>query len=528
MAARPTTRTLVTFSEIFDRADERLALPEREPGDRGVRAGGAERRRQVGELVAALLHLGQEPAQGGHGLGPVAAGVVHQDDRAVAVLGRGALDDRVDAGALPVLTVGVVHDGEVAAAADVLGDRPGLVVHRVGERGVRGPEQRGADAGRARQHQLVLRELPVDAAGGLEGEVGVVEGVQPDLVPLVDHPLHEVRVARGHGAGDEEDAVGVVLLQLVQDPRGPDRVGAVVERQDDLVIGYPERRCFLALRAGVDDRSAFEDLVRHLGGGSGRLDAVVGEDLAVHVSAQHEHGEQGHKKERRKQIAHGKSAPDGPLLLPVVSAPRNGGCHLLNAFFGCTGDSEGSGEAGGLSSTGGSAVTDGDGSPVGCSETGLPGTTGLEDVPVRGGLPDAEAEALAPGTGRTAGRGGGAARGGRSGVAGDRGGGGGGGTGALGHGWRRSGRAGPRPLPRASPPARRGAARERWSSRRARRPRASRRTPRRSRRAPSPRAGTSCCDGRSRRRTPGRRTGPEGWVQRVARRADDRVRPVGR
>lgn len=109
--------------------DPGLALPQAGAGDLGVRAGRAESFGEGVELVAPRLEPGQEPVQGPHRLVAVAAGVVHQDDRAPAALGRGVADDPLDAGPAPVLAVGVVDDGEVAPAADVLGHRPGGVVH---------------------------------------------------------------------------------------------------------------------------------------------------------------------------------------------------------------------------------------------------------------------------------------------------------------------------------------------------------------------------------------------------------------
>ncbi|MDH6226583.1 hypothetical protein M2169_003553 [Streptomyces sp. MJP52] len=230
---------------------------------------------------------------------------------------RGAADDLVDAGALPVLAVGVVEDGDVAAAADVLGDRPGAVVHGRGEGGVRGAEERGADARRAGERQLVLGELPVDARPGLEREVGVVEGVQADLVALVDHAPHEARVAGGHGAGDEEDRVGVVLLQHVQHLGRPLRVRAVVEGEDQTVVGHAQP---LGLPGtGVDDGTALEDLLRHPVGRGGRLDPVVGEDLAVDVAAQHQHHGHDDQEQRGQQEAQGQQR-GGPTAWAASAA----------------------------------------------------------------------------------------------------------------------------------------------------------------------------------------------------------------
>jgi hypothetical protein len=303
-----------------DGADEGLALPQLRSGDRAVGAGHAERLREVGEPVAALLHVGQEALQGRDRLGAVAAGIVHQHDGALGALGGGALDDRVDAGALPVLGVGVVEGGDVAARADVLGDRPGLVVEGVREGGVRRTEQRGADARGAGERQLVLRQLPVDAVGGLEGQVRVVEGVQADLVALAHHPFDQVRVARGHGAGDEEDGMRIVPGESVEDLRRPDGVRTVVEGQHEPLVGHAER-LGVVLVASVDDGTAVEYVLGDLVRGGRGPDAVVGEDLAVHIAAQHEHREQRDEEEHGKQIAHGQSAAYDALGAPPSRSP---------------------------------------------------------------------------------------------------------------------------------------------------------------------------------------------------------------
>ncbi|MFC8224738.1 hypothetical protein [Streptomyces sp. NPDC057287] len=77
--------------------------------------------------------------------------------------------------------------------------------------------------------------------------------------------------------------------------------------------------------------------------------------------------------------------------------PREtGGVIYWAPSCGCTGDSEGSGVTGGLSSAGGSGLADADGSPDGVVVAERPGAAGAEDAFSRGGLTDAEAEALAP------------------------------------------------------------------------------------------------------------------------------------
>ena len=84
MIARPTTRTPVMLSEAWTRKIHALPFHRSTPVDRGVRAGRVEGLGEVVEPVALVLQLGQEPVERLHGLVAVAAGVVHQDDRALA------------------------------------------------------------------------------------------------------------------------------------------------------------------------------------------------------------------------------------------------------------------------------------------------------------------------------------------------------------------------------------------------------------------------------------------------------------
>ena len=60
------------------------------------------------------------------------------------------------------------------------------------------------------------------------------EGVIADLVTFVVHALHDAYIVLGDLADHEEGALDAVLVQDVEDARGPDWVGAVVEGDGDL------------------------------------------------------------------------------------------------------------------------------------------------------------------------------------------------------------------------------------------------------------------------------------------------------
>ena len=245
MTARPTTRTPVMLSDAWTRKTHALPFHRSRPVT-GVCALGAS------SASVRLSNCSPWPA--------VRAGTVSSAStvwrrsppesciRTIAPLPPLGVARRMislDAGLAPVLAVGVVDDGDVAAACRCTRSpaRTGCPWRR---------RRRSTAAGTAR---CGCRPRPRAPAGSgtapsrrgflrLVGEVGVVEGVQADLVALVDHAPDQVRVAGGHGAGDEEDGVRVVLLQHVEDLGGPGRVRAVVEGEDEPVVREAQaRRC---------------------------------------------------------------------------------------------------------------------------------------------------------------------------------------------------------------------------------------------------------------------------------------------
>ncbi len=65
-------------------------------------------------------------------------------------------------------------------------------------------------------------------------DVGMGEGVVADLVAFAIDALHDADVLLGLFADHEEGALDVVLLEDVEDLRGPLGVGPVVEGERDL------------------------------------------------------------------------------------------------------------------------------------------------------------------------------------------------------------------------------------------------------------------------------------------------------
>lgn len=89
------------------------------------------------------------------------------------------------------------------------------------------------DAGGPGEGELGEGKLPVDRVLGLRGQVGVGEGVHPDLVSRADEVPYELGVAGGLPSGDEEGAGHVVPVEDLLDPGRPGGVGSVVEGQHD-------------------------------------------------------------------------------------------------------------------------------------------------------------------------------------------------------------------------------------------------------------------------------------------------------
>ena len=174
---------------------------------------------------------------------PVAAGVVHeQSDRSAVELRQRDLrgqDGRRGAGLAGPAPVRPVERVVVVAGdgmPQLLGPGDGerlIGVHRVRPAVVRGAQDAGPASGQRRQQ--VVR--PVDLEPGLPGrrhaEVGVRQAVVRQQMPLADDPADELRVLRAGPAGDEERGADVGAAQDVEQLRGPLRVRAVVEGQQD-------------------------------------------------------------------------------------------------------------------------------------------------------------------------------------------------------------------------------------------------------------------------------------------------------
>ena len=98
----------------------------------------------------------------------------------------------------------------------------------VSPQGVRHRRGRTPSASRAARARSVSR-LDPPARG--ETVAHVVPAVEAHLVPVGEHRVDQVRVGPRARGDDEEDGPRPAARELREDPRGPHRVGAVVERQ---------------------------------------------------------------------------------------------------------------------------------------------------------------------------------------------------------------------------------------------------------------------------------------------------------
>ncbi len=232
------------------------------PGGEGRHDFGASLADELGDgddLVAVRAEGFDEDGERVDGGLAVASAVVEKDDGAARpgalVLCSDLAEDAVGdllrglAGVLvPVVGVDFVADDDVAEALDTV-DGSGLVVG-VGflVDGVRRTEVEGLDAELGGEEALGKVELKVSLAFGDFADVGVSEGVVADLVTFTVDALHDADVLLGFFADHEEGALDVVLLEDVEDLRGPVGIGAVVEGERDLA------RVIAVLTYGVGER----------------------------------------------------------------------------------------------------------------------------------------------------------------------------------------------------------------------------------------------------------------------------------
>ena len=159
------------------------------------------------------------------------------------------VDDRLDAGPLPVLGIDVQPDRDVAAVLRLERGADFVGGGRLGVAEIGRAEQLERAAGERLEQPLRRVELDVGFGVRRARQIGVRVGVAADLVPLGDDPFEQTALGQRILADDEEGRGHALALEDVEDLRRPLRVGPVVEGQRDFVAR--DSRC-----AGPDTGSA--------------------------------------------------------------------------------------------------------------------------------------------------------------------------------------------------------------------------------------------------------------------------------
>ena len=174
-------------------------------------------------------------AERGDRLASIAAAVVKQDDIPARTPIENCLNDSLSAELFPVVGVNVQSRGDVA---EIGGDADGHELvggRRLGVAEIRRAKECGTSIENSLEQSLVRVELEPRHERRREREIGMREGVIPELVPLGQYPPRERNVALDARSDQKESRRRVTRRQRVEYRRRPARIGAVVESQRDLV-----------------------------------------------------------------------------------------------------------------------------------------------------------------------------------------------------------------------------------------------------------------------------------------------------
>ena len=260
--------------------------------------------RDGAELEAPQAQVVDHPSHRCDRLGPVAATVVQEDDGAVAAGRLGAGDDSLHAGASPVLAIAVGEGDEVAEPGSAQ-DGVGLGAREaVRGRRVRRSQECRSHAGRSGQGGLRQRELEVLAPFGQCAQLGVGEGVRPNVVSLCELPSDELGVGHHLGTHNEKRRQHLLLPQEVEELGSPRAVGTVVEGEGDR---HRRRGRAVQVAAGVGDQRARRCRRRHARR-NGRRPA----DLAAGVALDEQSDEQGCHEDADEDPVRARLPPGEP------------------------------------------------------------------------------------------------------------------------------------------------------------------------------------------------------------------------
>ncbi len=260
--------------------DQRRARQSLAAGGRHVAGRHPQAAGHGGEPVALGAQPGDDDRERGDGLPAVSAPVMEHDDGAPAAgRNRGGHDPR-DSGPGPVSGVEVGQHHEVPVQAGLPGRAPVRGGQRVRLRGIRHPQQPGANPGRPGERVLGQRQLEARTPPR-GGEVNVRVGVRAHLVAVTQLLAHQARVTGRMRADHEERRGHPVPAKDREDAGRPGRVRPVVEGQRDGPGGH--RVTAHASAGHPDDRAAAGDRGRRGCGMRSRV-RLVGAALAEHAA----------------------------------------------------------------------------------------------------------------------------------------------------------------------------------------------------------------------------------------------------
>src|SRR6267143_1070392 len=207
-----------------------------------LRARFSDQVRNGNELVALCAKRVDNLRQRGKGLAAIAAAVVQKNNIAFVLLPQDAVNNLFSGDGLavlqaPVIRIDALADNQVSELLGIGKLRHFLGIFRLVIDAVRGAEKDGLCPERAFNQALRQIQLPADfRACNVAVEPWMREGMISDFMAFGVLALEKFRPMVGHVADDEEHGGYVLLLQDVQDLRGPLGIGAIVKGKGDFFI----------------------------------------------------------------------------------------------------------------------------------------------------------------------------------------------------------------------------------------------------------------------------------------------------
>src|SRR5882762_8695285 len=206
-----------------------------------LRARFSDQVRNGNELVALCAKRVDNLRQRGKGLAAVAAAVVQKNNIAFVLLLEDAVNnffsgDRLAVPKAPVIRIDALADNQVSELLGIGKLGHFLGIFRLVIDAVRRAEENRLYSERAFNQALRQIQLPADFRARNVVELWMREGVISNFVAFGVLALENIRPLVGHVADHEEYSGYVLLLQNVQNLRGPLRIGTIIKGKGDFFI----------------------------------------------------------------------------------------------------------------------------------------------------------------------------------------------------------------------------------------------------------------------------------------------------